>query len=584
MVNSMNNFNYNVSVEKNEKIFLFLFVCVVFVFTYVIYYESIFYGDSKFDDQVYLGYLRELFKDGVTSTALSSMLTDFVNANWHPVTILSMAIDFIIGGDNPIYFHVTNTIIHVFNVIMVFLIFSKLTENKLAVALTALLFAIHPLNVETVVWISERKGLLSTLFALNSLYFYILYKKENVLRYKIISVLLFTLSLLSKPTTVTIPVIFMLLDITVFNENSKINIKLILYSLKDKAPYFLVGLGIIILSFIAQSDKGALSDLSMVSPLLRIETSINNLFIYLSKVFVPVNLSSFYPHINKPVFITFLYAIIILSWGVLAVKYFSKSKLVTFCVFFFFIQIIPLSGLFQTGSHSAANRYTYLPAIGMFFLLSFYMSKIPNRLIYFSSVSFLILTLTILSHNHVKVWNNNLDLWENNAKVTEKNYYTAYYYSVFLIENNKIDEASRYFYNVIGNENKYFANKAIEDISTILIEHKHYLDAKVILEKAIKHGFIHKGIYRQLALLDYFHFNNKVVAQQHIEKILSIEPLDFRVNRIYLKILLDQKKYNEALLILNKLNDNKKNIDGDREDIQSMIDENINIILENRNN
>ena len=85
-------------------------------------------------------------------------------------------------------------------------------------------------------------------------------------------------------------------------------------------------------------------------------------------------------------------------------------------------------------------------------------------------------------------------------------------------------------------------------------------------------------------MLDYFYFNNKVIAQQHIEKILNDDPLDFRVNRIYLKVLLDQKKYNEALIILNKLNDNKKNIDGDREDIQSTIDENIKIIFEKRNN
>ena len=123
----------------------------------------------------------------------------------------------------------------------------------------------------------------------------------------------------------------------------------------------------------------------MVSPLSRIETSINNIFIYLSKIFVPVNLSSFYPHINKPVFIIFIYAAIILSWGVLAVKYFSKSKIVTFCIFFFFIQIIPLSGLFQTGSHSAANRYTYLPAIGLFFVFLMFIITPKKCLILLSS-------------------------------------------------------------------------------------------------------------------------------------------------------------------------------------------------------
>lgn len=551
----MSDFNNIVLDEKNKKVFSFLFFFLICVFIYIIYYDSVFYGESSYDDHVYLDYLRNIFKDGVNFIAVSSILTDFVNSNWHPVTVLSLAVDFVVGDDNPEYFHITNILIHIINVMLVYFIFTRLTENLFASALTAVLFAIHPLNIESVVWISERKGLLSTMFSLISIYYYILYKNEDVYRKKIASVLFFLLSLLSKPTTAALPLIFILLDLTMFNDKSKVDFNFVVRSLKGKLLYFISGASIIVLAFIAQSEHGALSSLSDVSLFLRIEVSINNIITYISKIFFPINLASFYPHTDKPTYITVFYIIFILSWILLAVRYFSKSKIITFSILFFFIQIIPLSGLFQTGAHSIANRYTYLPAIGFFFMISFFIGKISNRLIYVPLLLLLPLSLTMISFNYVKVWRNDLSMWENNAQVTDENYFTASNYSRYLIENHREVEAARYFYSIIGIKNKFYAVQAIEDVSIKLMEYKHYLDAKVILEKAIENDFQVVEVYRQLAFLEYFHFDNKTIAQKYIKSILETKPADFRTNRVYGMMLFEQKEYQIALNTLNKLKD-----------------------------
>ena len=539
--------------ENNKKLFPFLLFFMVCGFVYVIYYDSIFYGVSSYDDHIYFDYLRSIFKDGPSVSAFLSILTDFVHSNWHPATVLSLAIDFIIGNDNPVYFHITNILIHIANVMLVYFIFVKLTGNLFASALTAILFAIHPLNIESVVWISERKGLLSAMFSLVSIYYYISYKNEDVYRKKIASILFFLLSLLSKPTSAALPLIFILLDLTIFSSRGKLDFSFVVRSLKEKLPYFISGAGIIGLAFVAQAEHGALGSLSDVPLISRLETSINSIIIYISKIFFPINLASFYPHIDKPIYITIFYIVFIFSWILLAVKYFSKSKIITFSILFFFIQIIPLSGLFQTGAHSIANRYTYLPAIGFFFLVSFFIGKISNRLIYVSLLLLLPLSITIISFNHVKVWRNDLSMWENNARVTDENYLTASYYSHHLIENHRGDDAARYFYSIIGIKNKFYAAQAIENVAIKLTEYNHYLDAKVILEKAIENNFTIVEVYRQLAFLEYFHLDNKKIARKYIKAILKSKPSDFRTNRIYGMMLFKEKKYEMALNILNKL-------------------------------
>lgn len=563
----------NDDVRENRNTALVFILISIFAFG--VYYDSLFYGESNYDDHVYFDYLAATLNNGLNLDSLFLLVTDFVNSNWHPLTVLSLATDYIVSDKNLIFYHFMNTIIHILNATLIYVVFIKLTRNKRASVLTAIIFTIHPLNVETVVWISERKGLLSTFFALCSIYFYILYKEKLINRFRVISVLFFALSLLSKPTTAPVVFILSLLDITILNKHDRISMKMLFHSLIEKYLYFIIGGVIIILSFMAQSETGALRDLSSVTIPQRIETGLYNIFIYISKIYFPISLASYYPHPDKPFYIIFLYAVFLISWLYIAFKYFSHHKILTFCIMFFFILIIPQSGIFQTGSHSIANRYSYLPSVGMFFILSYWVSRLANLKIFMIVSLCIVIPLTVVSVRQSKAWSSNLTLWEHNARVTEENYYTAYFYSMILAQNEKVIEATKYFYNTIGINNKYYGNEAITDFSKELTKRKYYAEAKAILLKGVEEGFSEKDIINQLALLEYFYFNNKIVGKDYIQSVLKVVPDNFNANRIYANMLIDEKKYSEALIRLNKMYEKRSSYKSEGESIASILERDI---------
>lgn len=550
----------------NKKYIPYFVIFTVSVLTFLIYGESYQYGYSNYDDDTYLDYLKNIFKDGVSFSLLPSLMLDFVNANWHPVTIMSLAFDFVIGNGSPVYFHITNSVIHVFNALFVYLIFNKVSGNYTASILAAMIFTVHPLNVETVIWVSERKGLISTFFALLSIYSYILYKSTSEPKNKYLSILFFALSLLSKPTTAPVLFVYLLLDVTVFRRENAISKILILQSLKENIVYAVILTLIIYFSFVAQSDSGALRDLSTVSIWSRVETSINNMFIYISKIFFPLNLAVYYPHPSKSLSLIALYFSLIVLWVYLIMRYFHKSKLIVFCLLFFFIQIFPLSGIFQTGSHSIALRYTYLPAIGLFFIVSAFLTKIKNNFILYVLSIIILLALIFSSIHQTKAWKSHLGLWEISVQNTEKNYYSAYWYSLLLIQNGEALKAANYFYDLIGIENTYYAHFAIPWIAAELIEKKRYNEAKLIIDKAIANNLKSPDIITQLVILDYFYFNKKQIAKLNLEKIITAAPNFLKAHRLYARILMIENKKNEAINILKQIKkkypDNKK-IDDD---------------------
>ena len=543
--------------EDNSKLSYVLFFTILSL-TYIIYYDSLFYGAINPDDKIYLGYLQDIFNQGVTFSSLSSIFTDFVNSSWSPATISSLSIDFLLGNNNPILYHVTNTVLHVFNGMFVFFIINMLSKNKFISLLTAIVFIVHPLNVESVVWISERKGLLSAFFLLSSLYYYIIYNENNILSYKVISIALFVLSLLSKPTTISLPAILIVLDLTILNNEEKFSIASLLSSIKDKLPYFILGGGILIVLFMAQLENGALKSLDSYSLIYRIESSVSNIFAYISKIFIPINLASYYPHQEKPHFITILYFILLVILFLTVIKFNNKKNNYMFYFLFFLIQTIPMSGFFQTGNHSIANRYMYLPSIGIFFIVASLVFKLKSGK--WLAAGFIVILLSFVSSKYEKSWSNRLLHWENNAENTAANYYTGHYYARELILHGFPDKAFSYFYNIIGVENQFYSKRSVEYFSGLLIEFKHYKSAKIILDKAIKAGVRNENIYFHLALVEYFHLNNKSTAHTYVEKILSYYPLHYKMNELYLNMLVVEKKYVEALNVVDKLINNKDKI------------------------
>lgn len=559
--------------EKENKTTLVLLLFFS-AFALLIYYDSFFYGVSSYDDSVYFKYLKDLFGKEISSDTFVSIFSDYVNSNWHPVTILSMSVDYFVGDGDPVYFHITNSIIHVFNALLVYFVLYKLSKNKFASILTALIFTVHPLNVESVIWISERKGLLSTFFALYSLFFYISYKNKSIFSYKLLSIILFLFSLLSKPTTASMPFVFVFLDLLFFNAANKFSYSFMIDSIKDKLLYFIVIIFVISIAYLAQSETGALRDFHSVSFGLRIELSINNIYTYISKIFLPVNLAAYYPPQDNSLYKIIFYLIFSMIWLFFIVRYMFKFNVIIFCILFFLIQIIPMSGIFQTGGHSIALRYSYLPAIGILFIFSMMLEKIRNVRIYYTVALFVILFCIVISSYQTKVWKNHLSLWENNVTNVEPNYYSAYFYSFHLINSGRVSQASRYFLNLIGIKNNFYSDKAVSDIAIKLMLHEYYPEAKLILDKAIKYGIKGDSVLRERAILEYFHLNNKKAGLSHIKEALIVFPLNFEINRLYWIMLLEEGDLNSASTVLSNIKNIAPENMNIRESVNKLIHKN----------
>ena len=232
-----------------------------------------------------------------------------------------------------------------------------------------------------------------------------------------------------------------------------------------------------------------------------------------------------------------------------------------------------MSGLFQTGGHSIALRYTYLPSAGLFFVISVVFMRLRNRAALFPMLFIVALSLVTISINQTKVWKSHLSLWEHSAKNTGLSYYTGYYYAFLLVDEGRINDASKYFFDIIGIKNKHYSNEAVTDFAIKLMLHKHYIEAKLILEKAIKHGIKGVGVYRELAVLEYFYFDNKNIGLWYIKSILDDFPDSIKSNRVYAKMLLEQGNFDMALRVLNEIKGLESENASIDKDIQVVLDE-----------
>lgn len=284
--------------------------------------------------------------------------------NYHPFTILTFAIEYYFFGLNETGYHTVNLLLHLMNAILVFRAV-LLLGNKGGVALiAALFFGIHPLHVESVAWVSELKDLLYTFFFLASYIFYLKYIKGGHKKYYIMALFLFLASLLSKAMAVSLPVVFILTD---YFKGRKINKS----TLVDKIPFFFLAIAFGIVAILAQKSFGA-TDVDKFPFLQRILFACYGFISYLLKLLFPLNLSAYYPYpVNSGENIPIKYYIYLIVFaGLMAGVIFSLrfKKDISFGIGFFAITIFLVLQLFPVGETFMADRYSYVPSIGIFYL------------------------------------------------------------------------------------------------------------------------------------------------------------------------------------------------------------------------
>jgi len=377
-------------------------------------------------------------------------------SNWHPLTLISHSVDYALWGLNPIGHHLTNIIFHSANTLLLFILTlylltnvssaqSSFSENSsilstkyiFTASVAALLFGIHPIHVESVAWVSERKDVLSTFFALLSLIFYFKYALSQEIKrqpwYYILSLFLFVLALMSKPMAVTLPLILIILDIFPFQRFSskkdfKANFKIVI----EKLPFISFSLISTVLTIIAQHSEHAIGSLKTYPLFFRIATAINGLTFYLKKILLPIGLSPFYPFPTNNSLFSFKHiiaAVVVISITIFCVWAWKRGmKIYTAVWAYYVITLLPVIGIIQIGEQAAADRYSYMPSIGLFILIGLGISYAwdkhysSKRLAYFCKkiILFMLilisLTLSILTVKQTKIWTDSITLWSYELK------------------------------------------------------------------------------------------------------------------------------------------------------------------------
>jgi tetratricopeptide (TPR) repeat protein len=358
------------ALSKSENKYSEYFIWIVLLFTAALYIPSLFNGwILNWDDG---GYIQEhvlVHKLSWDNFITIFNPTTFYKGNYHPLTTFFYAIEYSIVGEKAFLYHLNNLIFHLLNVFLVYKFIKFISKNLNVAVFVALFFGIHPMHIESVAWIAERKDVLYTFFFMLSLIYYYYYFSNKVDKTKnyLVSLLFFFLSLLSKSAAVCLPVVLLLLD---YYKNRKLDKKLIL----EKLPFFLLAFGFGIIAVLSQKERGAIQDLTpLYSVFERLFIVSHNIYAYIWKLFAPVNLAAMYPYPDRTAgLLPIMYYI---SLGFVAVllfilfwsKKFGKDYIFGFL--FFFITIALVLQILPVGGASIAERYTYIPYIGLFFII-----------------------------------------------------------------------------------------------------------------------------------------------------------------------------------------------------------------------
>jgi Flp pilus assembly protein TadD len=422
--------------EVTNKLHI-LIATVLAVATLIIFWQVGSHDFINYDDNVYV-YENLNVSNGLT---IQGILWAFKSTDaefWHPLTWLSHMTDVELFGMNAHGHHFTSLFIHSASTVILFLLLHQATNAIWESFIVAALFAFHPLHVQSVAWIAERKDVLSTFFGFISLYFYVKYVELKSIKLYLLALLSFIFGLMSKSMLVTLPVIMLLLDIWPLSRigqstEKKYQVQFlgkcesITQLIKEKIPFLICSILFSAVTIYAQHADTGNKNLYAISLSLRFENAFLSYLIYIFKTFWPQNLSIFYPY---PTFIPAwqwlgsIFIVLIVS----TVVVWSRRRFPFLLVgwFWFILTLLPVIGFIQVGDHALADRYTYLPLIGLFIMIAWGLSaltkKYPHRRwITYLATGFLLISTSFLTTTELTYWKNESSLFNHALQTTENN-------------------------------------------------------------------------------------------------------------------------------------------------------------------
>lgn len=394
----------NFLLNKNVRL---IAVFSILTGTILLYYPSLFFDFLNWDDEIYI-VNNPLIKSFSWDNIIAIFSTPQVNATYSPITLISWSIDYQLAELNPFQYHFTNIVLHTINILLVFVFIRKLSNKFWVGFIVAGLFALHPYQIEVVCWVTGRKDLLMVFFTLLALIMYLNFITKRATKWYILTFLFFLLAVLSKNVIVILPVLLLGID-WYFN---KLNKKKWI----EKVPFFLLSLFFSYIAFQGQYEGGAIEHSSDLSIFQRVGLASTNYLNFIASAYIPTKLSPLHPmpHNFTANFPILYYFFICLFVGLLYYLYKRrKNRVLIFGGLFFLISIFPVIQFFPIGIAHYAERYGYLPFIGLFFILAMFFVKANWKPIFkFTALGTMLLFFIAKSSIQIGVWENGEKLWE----------------------------------------------------------------------------------------------------------------------------------------------------------------------------
>ena len=526
------------SVNKFKIVMTLLLVAAVIA----VYIQVRDFSFISFDDDIYV-YNCPQVQEGFTLQNVIWCFKSIHANNWHPLTSISLFLDSTFFGINPTAYHLENMFFHIVNSILLLLVLSLMTGFFWRSLFVAALFALHPLHVESVAWVSERKDVLCTMFWMFTLLSYWWYTKSpKVKRYSLV-LLSMVLGLLAKPMLVTLPFVLLLLDYWPLRrfQDSDIFKGRFLNILWDKMPLFLVVTIFSVITFMVQNYSGMVKPTESFRIDVRISNAIVSYVAYLGSMIWPIKLAILYPQPLQILLINTLFAgLLLLSITFIALKFIRKVPYLTIGWFWYLGTLVPVIGFIQVGLQAKADRYTYIPLIGIFIIIAWgipdlltkFRYKVPVLVV---SAAAILIVYAVTTYYQVGYWRNSESIYNHTLNVTENNFIIHAMLAEFL-ENDHIDEAIKHYRESIRIKPDYLEahmnlgkNLLIsgdiegskDQFNWVLSQHYHYYDANAHMGLGIalsKQGRIEEAIKHYLMAMQ---IKPTLPVKSYLEKALS---------------------------------------------------------------
>ncbi len=442
------------NVRSDVWICLFLVISILCVYWQVRNFSFV-----NFDDRQYVTSNYHV-QAGITPESIRWAFSATQASNWHPLTWLSHMLDCQVYGMNPGHHHMTNVILHILNTLLLFFIFKRISGSQWKSAFVAALFALHPLHVESVAWVAERKDVLSTFFWMLTLWSYAGYVESSRLDKYLLLILFYILGLMAKPMLVTLPFVLLLLDYwplkrfqLKLSENKIPGMQRRFYFglILEKIPLFLLSFASSIVTYLVQKNSGAVNSLAAIPFHVRIANAMISYVDYIGKMFWPHDLAVLYPYPKSIALWETIGAGLLLMMTTVFVFRMRRSKPYLAVGWFWYLgTLVPVIGLVQVGSQALADRYTYVPLIGIFIMVTWGISDWISKRHYkkiglFVAAATILSLLMITSMLQVKYWTNSVTLFEHAVNVTGDNGTAQLNLGEALAEQGNMDKAVEHY-------------------------------------------------------------------------------------------------------------------------------------------